>query len=145
VVVDERLARRAWPGRDAIGQRLQVDFVTDEGFVPTWARVVGVVRHIRHRDLTEVVREQVYVPHRQSPRNPIAWAVHTKGAAVEEATRRRGRADPGSEESALCRVSARPLHLRGGSRRPRGRAALATWARAGRATRFEPIEVLRSE
>jgi len=89
VVVDERLAEKAWPGRDAIGQRLQVDFVTDQGFVPTWARVVGVVRHIRHRDLTEMVREQVYVPHRQSPRNPMAWAVRTKGAPVEEATIRR--------------------------------------------------------
>jgi putative ABC transport system permease protein len=90
VVVDERLAEKAWPGRDAIGQRLQVDFVTDAGFVPTWALVVGVVRHIRHRDLTEVVREQVYVPHRQSPRNPMAWALRTKGKTrVEEATIRR--------------------------------------------------------
>jgi putative ABC transport system permease protein len=90
VIVDERLAEKAWPGRDAIGQRLQVDFVTDQGFVPTWARVVGVVRHIRHRDLTEVVREQVYVPHRQSPRNPMAWALRTKGQTrVEEATIRR--------------------------------------------------------
>jgi predicted permease len=87
VVVDERLAEKAWPGRDAIGQRVQVDFLTDEGFAPTWARVVGVVRHIRHRELTEVVREQVYVPHRESPRNPMAWAVRTKGETqVEEAT-----------------------------------------------------------
>ncbi|HET7240473.1 MAG TPA: FtsX-like permease family protein, partial [Gemmatimonadales bacterium] len=87
VVVDERLAEKAWPGRDAIGQRVQVDFLTDQGFAPTWARVVGVVRHIRHRDLTEVVREQIYVPHRQSPRNPMAWAVRTKGETqVEEAT-----------------------------------------------------------
>jgi putative ABC transport system permease protein len=87
VVVDDRLAEKAWPGRDGIGQRVQVDFLTDTGFVPTWARVVGVVRHIRHRDLTEVVREQVYVPHRQSPRNPMAWAVRTKGETqVEEAT-----------------------------------------------------------
>jgi predicted lysophospholipase L1 biosynthesis ABC-type transport system permease subunit len=90
VIVDARLAEKAWPGRDAVGQRLQVDFVTDEGFVPTWARVVGVVRHIRHRDLAEVVREQVYVPHRQSPRNPMAWALRTRGKTrVEEATIRR--------------------------------------------------------
>jgi putative ABC transport system permease protein len=90
VVVDERLAGKAWPGREAIGQRLQVDFLTDEGFVPTWATVVGVVRHIRHRDLAEVVREQVYVPHRQSPRNPMAWALRWKGEVpVETATIRR--------------------------------------------------------
>jgi putative ABC transport system permease protein len=87
VIVDEVLAAKAWPGREAIGQRVQVDFLTDEGFVPTWATVVGVVRHIRHRDLAEVVREQIYVPHRQSPRNPMAWALRWRGEApVETAT-----------------------------------------------------------
>jgi putative ABC transport system permease protein len=107
VIVDERLAEKAWPGREAVGQRLQVDFLADEGFVSTWATVVGVVRHIRHRDLSEVVREQVYVPHRQSPRNPMAWALRWKGEApLETATIRRIVAELDSE---LPVYDARPL------------------------------------
>jgi len=85
VIVDEKLAEKAWPGRDAIGQRLQVELLIDGDFVPTWTTVVGVVRHIRHRNLAEIVREQVYVPHRQSPRNPMAWALRTSGEPPVEA------------------------------------------------------------
>jgi predicted permease len=79
VIVDERLAARAWPGGDAVGRRLQVEFLVNGTFEPTWATVVGVVRHIRHRRLQEVVREQVYVPQRQSPRQPHAYALAWTG------------------------------------------------------------------
>jgi len=86
VIVDDRLAEKAWPGRDAVGQRLQVEFLVRGEFVPTWTTVVGVVRHLRHRRLSEVVREQVYVPHRQCPRNPMAWAIRTAtGRTVDAA------------------------------------------------------------
>ncbi|HSD26366.1 MAG TPA: ABC transporter permease [Vicinamibacteria bacterium] len=78
VVVDERLAARAWPGRDAVGQSLEVEFMKDGDFVPTKATVVGVVRHLRHRSLTEEVREQVYLPYRQSRRDPMAYVVRTR-------------------------------------------------------------------
>jgi len=78
VVVDERLAARAWPGRDAVGQSLEVEFMKDGDFVPTKATVAGVVRHLRHRSLTEEVREQVYVPYRQSRRDPMAYVVRTR-------------------------------------------------------------------
>ncbi len=90
VIVDDRLAEKVWPGRDAVGQRLQVEFLVEGDFAPTWATVVGVVRHIRHRSLSEVVREQVYVPHRQSPRNPMAWTVRTSaGRELDTAAVRR--------------------------------------------------------
>jgi putative ABC transport system permease protein len=66
-----------------------------------------VVRHIRHRDLAEVVREQVYVPHRQSPRDPMAWALRWKGEApVDLATIRRIVAELDGE---LPVYDARPL------------------------------------
>jgi putative ABC transport system permease protein len=81
VIVDDLLARRAWPGKEAVGQRLQVEFLnarTGE-FEPTWARVVGVIRHVRHRSLSDVVREQVYVPQRQSPRQPWAYLLRAGG------------------------------------------------------------------
>jgi ABC-type antimicrobial peptide transport system permease subunit len=78
VVVDERLARKAWPGKSAVEQSLNVEFQKDGEFVPTAATVVGVVRHLRHRTLTEEVREQVYVPYRQSIRDPMAYVVRSR-------------------------------------------------------------------
>jgi len=81
VIVDERLAARAWPGEDPLGRRLQVEFLdpASGNFVPTSASVVGVVGHLRHRKLSEVVREQVYVPQRQAPRQPHAYVVRASG------------------------------------------------------------------
>jgi putative ABC transport system permease protein len=125
VIVDERLAEKAWPGREPIGQRLHVDFLTDEGFIPTWARVVGVVRHIRHRDLAKVVREQVYVPHRQSPRNPMAWALRSRGKPVETATIRRIVAELDSE---LPVYDVRPLLAYVGDAQGRARFTMALCA-----------------
>ena len=75
-IVDERLARLAWPGARAIGQRLATDpRVT--GRPTVWVTVVGVVRHLRHLSLLEEVREQVYFPVRQAHRNPMAWMIRT--------------------------------------------------------------------
>jgi predicted permease len=92
VIVDERLAAAAWAGREAVGQRLQVEFVdpADGSFTPTWATVIGVVGHVRHRRLQESVREQVYLSQRQSPRQPHAYALRASGdpGALFEAVRR---------------------------------------------------------
>jgi predicted permease len=77
VMVDERLAARAWPGQSSIGRRLGVDPAVT-GTPSTWVTVVGLVKHVRHRSPTEEVREQVYFPERQIPRNPFVMIV--KGA-----------------------------------------------------------------
>ncbi len=59
IVIDEVLARRAFGGRDAVGQRLTLQFLG-----PT--RVVGVVGHVRHfgldADDRASIREQLYIP-----------------------------------------------------------------------------------
>jgi predicted permease len=81
VIVDERLAKRMWPGQSAIGHRLAVDpFVT--GHATVWSTVVGVVRHLRHRSPVEEVREQVYFPQRQIRRNPAVFVVKSAGDAA---------------------------------------------------------------
>jgi predicted permease len=82
VVVDERLARVAWPGETALGKRLGLDPFS-EGHLTSWATVVGVVRHLRHRSLTQEVREQVYFPQKQIQRNPMAWVVRMSGDPME--------------------------------------------------------------
>ena len=88
VIVDDRLAARAWPGQSPIGQRLAVDpFVTGEPKI--WATVVGVVQHVRHRSPVEEVRDQVYFSQRQVLRNPSVYIVKATGdpAAIVPAVR----------------------------------------------------------
>jgi predicted permease len=75
-IVDERLARRTWPGASALGRRLAVDPAVS-GEPSTWTTVVGVVRHVRHRSPVEEVRDQVYFPERQIPRNPAVYVIRT--------------------------------------------------------------------
>lgn len=74
VIVDDRLARRTWPGASPLGRRLAVDpFVT--GTPATWATVVGVIAHVRHRSPSDEVRDQVYFTARQATRNPSVYLV----------------------------------------------------------------------
>jgi ABC-type antimicrobial peptide transport system permease subunit len=96
-IVDERLAERTWPNESAVGRRLGVD-PNVTGTPGTWATVVGVVRHIRHRSPVEEVREQVYFSSRQVTRNPSVYLVKTGGdpTALVSAVREQLRAlDPG--------------------------------------------------
>jgi putative ABC transport system permease protein len=58
VVVDEVLARQAWPGKDPIGQRI--------GVGSTFFSVIGVVAPTRYRDLL-APRATMYTPFTQSP------------------------------------------------------------------------------
>jgi predicted permease len=80
VIVDNRLASRAWPGQSALGRRVGVDvFVTGKADVE--ATVVGVVEHVRHRNPIVEVREQMYFPQRQAMRNPAVWVVKSTADA----------------------------------------------------------------
>jgi predicted permease len=96
-IVDEQLAREAWPGASAIGRRLNVETLAGDEFVRTWAQVVGVVRHAKFQDLVSEGRPQVYVPQAQSPRPVMSYAVRTSGdprALVEPIRRVLSRLDP---------------------------------------------------
>jgi predicted permease len=107
VVVDESLARRTWPGEDPLGKLLNVTFIHNGSFDPVRAAVVGVVRHVRYRDLTSDVRGQVYVPYLQSAREQLTFTVRTggdPGALAGSIRREVSRLDP---DLALSRV--RPL------------------------------------
>ena len=81
VIVDDQLARRAWPGTSAIGQRIAAD-PASTGHAVYWATVVGVVHHLRHRSLLEDLGDQVYFAQRQITRNPMAYIVRTTGDAA---------------------------------------------------------------
>jgi predicted permease len=57
VVVNEQMARKYWPGRDAVGQRFKASALGDNQ-----VEVVGVVRDSIYRELREPKQEILYVP-----------------------------------------------------------------------------------
>jgi putative ABC transport system permease protein len=83
-IVDDLLARRAWPGQSAVGRRVWIDpFSIGHPAVP--ATIVGVVRHLRLRSLVDPLSEQVFLPERIVNRSPLAFVVRTS-IAPEEVT-----------------------------------------------------------
>ena len=85
VVVDERLAKRFWPNRDPIGQRMYepgaAGITSNEHTV--WYRVVGVVRSARLEDLSGSGNAvgTYYFPFAQRTSNHYTVAVRTQGRA----------------------------------------------------------------
>jgi hypothetical protein len=58
-IVNEALAERFWPGKDAIGQTIRRENASD-------LTVVGIARDVKVRDLSESPRPFIYLPYSQS-------------------------------------------------------------------------------
>ena len=71
VILDEEVARRAWPGENPIGRRVR------SGPTSPWAEVVGVVGHIRHEKLETDERLQIYWNYWQRARDRMSLVVRT--------------------------------------------------------------------
>jgi predicted permease len=63
-IVDETLAAQFWPGEDPIGKRIKNAHSSSNR---PWLEVVGVVGHVRNRDLAAASRIQIYWPYSQGP------------------------------------------------------------------------------
>ena len=82
VIIDDTLAKEAWPHEDPIGKRLQVAWFlspTSPGIERVYAQVIGVIEHPRIHDLSRAVRPQVYVPHAQMAFAGMTLVVKTTG------------------------------------------------------------------
>jgi len=84
VIVDEKLARRFWPNRDPIGQRMYEPnpnnlMKTDEH--TRWFRVVGLVRSVRLEDLSGKGNPEgmYYFPYSQDATNTYTFAIRSAG------------------------------------------------------------------
>lgn len=111
-IVDHRLAARLWPGESALGRQVRADPGTT-GTPRVVVTVIGVVPHLRHREITRDLREQMYFPAAQSFRNPMAYAVKASNVDVLPDIRRAMAAiDP-----ALPIYDVRPLDVYAGAAR----------------------------
>jgi putative ABC transport system permease protein len=63
VVISETMARKFWPGEEALGKRVTMGGPANAP-VP-WMEVVGVVRDVRQFELTAEPKPQMYVPYEQ--------------------------------------------------------------------------------
>ena len=81
VILSETAAERLWPGEEAIGQRVNIDFSE-----PVWREVVGVVRDVKARGLGSPPRAQSYFPMVDVPFGPVpsmAMTIRTSIPAEE--------------------------------------------------------------
>ena len=85
-VVDEALARRYFPGQDAVGKHIFLD--TDPSQPPAMAEIVGVVAHVKQWSLdsdSQELQEQLYTPLMQLPDRAMALAGPGTGVVVRGA------------------------------------------------------------
>jgi predicted permease len=74
VIVNETLARKHWPGADAIGKRIRFYGPLDKA---PWMEIVGIVRDVKH-ELNLPVTPEYYLPHAQDSWNAMVLVARTK-------------------------------------------------------------------
>jgi putative ABC transport system permease protein len=74
-IISEALAKQQFPGEDPIGKRLSI--VIGGSPRPNGAEIVGVVADIRTRNLTDEIRNCIYMPHTQLPIGLMTFVVRT--------------------------------------------------------------------
>ena len=77
VVVNESLARRFFPGDDALGKRVTYDDPADAQ--ARWLTIVGIVADTRRAGVDRETRAEVYYPHAQFPERRMYVLVRTAG------------------------------------------------------------------
>ncbi len=76
-IIDETMARKYWPNEDPLGKR--ITFERDEQGNPRWREIVGLVGHVKHRNLEGESRVQYYLPYVQRPTQTSMFLVLRTG------------------------------------------------------------------
>jgi putative ABC transport system permease protein len=63
-VINQTMARRLWPGEDAMGKRIRLNTIGGPG---EWAAVVGILRDARQWDWSDAELNEMYFPFAQDP------------------------------------------------------------------------------
>lgn len=87
IIIDERLARKFWPGADPLGRYLYFPSSVESVLAPPpreeWLTVVGVVPEVKLASLTTDGTSGLfgayYLAWRQSPRRTVTFAIRTEG------------------------------------------------------------------
>jgi putative ABC transport system permease protein len=106
-VINETLAAKLWPGRDAIGRRLRLSRSGDD-----WLEIVGVARDGKYIMLAEQPRPFVYVPMAQrytSPATIVVRSVSDPSTLAQPLQRLIGELDP---DLPVFNVRTMEAHLR---------------------------------
>jgi len=75
VIVNEALARRFWPGEEAIGKRIGFSGSTQQ----VWHEIIGVVGDVKHTSLDIDPKPEVYFAYQQNPDRFMALVVRASG------------------------------------------------------------------
>jgi putative ABC transport system permease protein len=74
-VINETMARHYWPGEDAVGRGIRSAVAEPDA---PWIRIVGVVADVRHQNLFEPPRTEMYRPEAQKGPAEMTFIVRTK-------------------------------------------------------------------
>jgi putative ABC transport system permease protein len=99
VVINETMARRHWPGGDALGRRIRF------GPKEPWATIVGIVGDVKVRGPREAAQVETYIPYWQQPEAGINVVLKTAGdpqALTEPLRRAVKEVDPGIAVASLA-------------------------------------------
>jgi len=70
-IVNETMARRLWPDREAVGKRVRLYYDKDRQH---WLTIVGVIRDVRYRGARIEPIPQIFVPSQQNPYKSLPYA-----------------------------------------------------------------------
>ena len=93
LIINEAMARRYFPGRNPVGQRIQTGDANPES---PWETIVGVVGNVKYQGLAEADQPTIYVPYHADGWNP--WFVRSMFLLV------RAGGEPGSLVSPVRRA-----------------------------------------
>ncbi|MFP5263120.1 MAG: ABC transporter permease [Blastocatellia bacterium] len=80
VIINETLARRFFPGEEAVGKGLKITYGK-----PDTRRIIGVIKDVKHRALESESQEEIYVPYSQNPWSFMTVVARTDSDAKDMA------------------------------------------------------------